>query len=342
MLCWQHAFNSRGVCWSFRLQPDALYLENPKGKLKYQYSTPFMAEHHFLNAAVEPKWRHLALVLNAHDDTVSFWVDGMLGWKGVWGSAVADADCADRKLAFGRRFPGWTNGLQVGIYDLRLYVGEALSADNIQALAHEQLAGLAAADRCLLDYKDLDTQWEDEHGRGCSWYALHRNSSPAVCHLPEPQKFCPVACITVQPCFEPQTLVEHFQLWHRIQSIGRKTSRGTFCIDTEGVDTASAKQEIRATCDAWVQSGMPAPHKVGWLADYEQSTGRRFDMFNASSVCDDVASSIDDEVLARLALLVFRLQQSLSVRLCSCVIMHGETDLLTQLYVCCAVRIFKK
>ena len=39
---------------------------------------------------------------------------------------------------------------------------------------------------------------------------------------------------------------------------------------------------------------MPAPHKQFWLANYEQAAGRRFDMFNASSVCDEVLASIDD------------------------------------------------
>ena len=290
------------MCWSIRLQPDALYFENPKGELKYKYSTPFMGEHHYLNAAIEPKWRHLVVVLDANDNTISFWIDGVFGWRGMWGSAVARADCADRRIAFGRRFPGWTNGLEVGIYDLRLYVGEALSAENIWALAHEQPAGLQADDRCMLDFDSVDKQWKDEHGRGCPWYALHRNASPAVCHLPEPQQYCPVACMTLQPCFEQKSQVEHFQLWHRIQSIGRKTSKGTFCIDAEGMDSASAKQEIRATCDAWVQSGMPAANKEHWLSNYEQSAGRRFEMFNASSVCDEVASSIDDEVLTSSAL----------------------------------------
>jgi hypothetical protein len=290
-----YAHNARGTCWSLSVLPDGIQLENSRGKdFKYQYSEPFMDEHHALNAALMPKWRHLALTLNALDDSASYYVDGILGWKGKWGSAVAAAECAEHKIAFGRKYPAWTNGLEVGIFDMRMYVGEAVPAAKILALADEKVRDLAATDRCGTEQTNADKQWKDELGRNCRWYALHRSVSPTLCELPEPMKYCPVACLVAQPCFEPKTKARHYQLWHTIQSIGRKTSKGTFCIDTETVDSKRTKQHLRGSCDGWVAAGMPAPHKQVWLANYQQAAGRRFDMFNASSVCDEVLASIDD------------------------------------------------
>ena len=295
MVTLMYAHNEHGTCWSLSVLPDGIRLENPSGAdFDYQYSEPFMDNHHRLNAALTPKWRHLALTLDASDDSVSFYVDGILGWEGKWGSAVATADRSECKIAFGRKYPGWTDGLEVGIFDMRMYVGEALPAAKIHALAHESIGDLATTDRCVMEQKNFDKQWKDQLGKDCKWYALQRSASPALCELPEPMKYCPVACLIDQPCFEPKSKARHYQLWHTIQSIGRKTSAGTFCIDTEAADSKREKQNLHRKCKEWVAAGMPAPHKQFWLANYEQAAGRRFDMFNASSVCDEVFASIDD------------------------------------------------
>jgi hypothetical protein len=290
-----YAHNARGTCWSLSVLPDGIRLDIPIGvDLTYQYSEPFMEDHHVLNAALMPAWRHLALTLDASDDSVSFYVDGILGWKGKWGSTVVAADCAERKIAFGRKYPAWTSGLEVGIFDMRMYVGDVVPAAKILALAREKGVELTATDVCVTEQKNVDRQWKDLLGRNCEWYALQRSASPTVCELPDPIKYCPVACLVAQPCFEPMSKARHYQLWHTIQSIGRKTSKGTFCIDTEAVDSKRTKRHLRRQCEEWVAAGMPAPHKQVWLANYEQAAGRRFDMFNASSVCDEVLASIDD------------------------------------------------
>lgn len=286
-----YAHNARGTCWSVSVLPDGIRLENPSGTdFKYQYSEPFMEDHHLLNAALMPKWRHLAIALDPSDDSVSFYVDGILGWKGRWGSAVVAADCAEHKIAFGRKYPEWTNGLEVGIFDMRMYIGEVVSSAGTHALAHERVE----VDRCATEQTNVDRQWTDELGRNCRWYALQRRTAPTLCKLPDPMKYCPVACQVAQPCFEPKSKTRHYQLWHTIQSIGRKTSKGTFCIDTEAVDSERTKQHLRRDCEEWVAAGMPAPHKQLWRANYDQKAGRRFDMFNGSSVCDEVLASIDD------------------------------------------------
>ena len=201
-----YAHNAGGTCWSLSVLPDGIRLDIPSGvDLTYQYSEPFMEDHHMLNAALMPAWRHLALTLDASDDSVSFYVDGILGWEGKWGSAVAAADRSECKIAFGRKYPGWTDGLEVGIFDMRMYVGEALPAAKIHALAHESIGDLATTDRCVMEQKNFDKQWKDQLGKDCKWYALQRSASPALCELPEPMKYCPVACLIDQPCFEPKS-----------------------------------------------------------------------------------------------------------------------------------------
>ena len=37
----------------------------------------------------------------------------------------------DMVVAFGHQFPNFTYGAEVGVYDLRMYVGPALSADQV-------------------------------------------------------------------------------------------------------------------------------------------------------------------------------------------------------------------
>jgi hypothetical protein len=284
-----------GLCWSLRVFPDAIYFENPnRVQVKYQHSTKFMAQHHSLNAAHDPKWRHMVFLLDDSNDSVSVFVDGSLGWTGSWGSSVVATDCAHRHVAFGRRFPAWTNGLPIGVYDLRMYRGIVLSAQNIWALAHQELSDLAPKDRCIFDEHALDTLWEDEHGRDCEWYALHRSVSEAICQNPEPLQYCPVACGTYQACYEPDSNFRHYQMGHQIQTILPKTSKGTFCIDSEGQDVAKKKLQLRMECEEWVKAGRHAPFAKLWSANFRQSRGRRFDLLNSSSVCQDVLDSVDN------------------------------------------------
>jgi len=89
--------------------------------------------------------------------------------------------------------------------------------------------------------------------------------------------------------------VKHYQLWHRIQTIRRKTDKGAFCINSEKKNSAEQRGLLRAQCDDWVARGMPTAQKQEWLMNYKESVGRRFNLFNGSSVCGDVEESVDAE-----------------------------------------------
>ena len=150
-------------------------------------------------------WRHVAIVLDPADDDVSFYLDGELGWKGPWGSKVAEADCPARKVAFGRR-KRWDMGLQVGVYDARMYAGAALARGDVKRLATAADGAISMDDRCLdavASANIFDKKWTDEHNRGCEWYHTNRQEAGSICTLRDPAHYCPVACRSRQLCFSP-------------------------------------------------------------------------------------------------------------------------------------------
>jgi hypothetical protein len=205
-----NARDDDGVCWSFRILEDRFFYRNPKGvDFNFKYTTPFELAEHNLNAATKPVWRHIAITLDPSHDSISFYLDGRFNWQGPWGSSVAEADCAtpSRSVGLGRSRPRWTFGLDVGVYDMRMYPGVVLSSTEVNKLA-------TAADVLVFGSQDLcvdtlssvsyhDKVWKDEHNRGCDWYQLHRQEAPTICTLPEPTLHCPIACGSRQSCFFP-------------------------------------------------------------------------------------------------------------------------------------------
>jgi len=286
--------------------PDFVFFQNPQGKArrarvstKFRVSDKFLATHEHLNAATEPKWRHLAFVLDARDDTVSFYIDGHLGWSAEWGSRVDRADCAARELSFGRSFPGWTNGLEVDVYDLKMFVGEALSAGDVLLLAKTPGELLKSEDLCVDTYyaatTPVDSLWRDDHGRDCHWYASHRHQALSICEQEDPKVQCPVACMSYQPCYVPQTVHRHYQLWDRIQTIQKKTSTGALCLDSHGRSRADKDADTKLACEAWVRAGKPGDYEADWRTDFEGALGVRIDFYNDSSVCEAVVAALDEE-----------------------------------------------
>ena len=67
----------------------------------------FVAEQYRLRGDV---WRHLAITLDPADDSLRFYMDGVLALRRPWGSAVALADCdpapGQGLVALGHIFPG--------------------------------------------------------------------------------------------------------------------------------------------------------------------------------------------------------------------------------------------
>ena len=106
--------------------------------------------------------------------------------------------------------------MEVGVFDLRMYTGVALSPRQVNALANAPTSELSSDDRCFDLFSAAgfyDKRWSDEHGRGCNWYERHRKEAPAVCTLRDPAKHCPVACRSRQPCFLPGALDEFMLPW---------------------------------------------------------------------------------------------------------------------------------
>ena len=120
-----------------------------------------------------------------------------------------------------------------------------------------------------------------------------RSEFRIICQQPKPLEQCPVACGLFQGCFESESSLRQYQLGHRIMSVFPRTSKGSFCIASEGKDMEKVKSQMMADCDSWVKAGRPAPYFDQWSKNFLQSKGRRFNLLNSSSVCQDVVDSID-------------------------------------------------
>ena len=205
------AYGQEGLCWAFRLLASerVLFFENSKGvEHKHRYADEFALPQQTLNAATTPVWRHIAITLNDSDDSVSFYLDGRLGWQGPWGSSVRSADCKSpsRVITLGRRRPQWSKGLPIAIYDMRMYTGHVLAAPAVWRLSQVEDEVVIGSQKCTdttLAMGHYDKRWEDAHNRGCDWFEMNRKDVPIICTLEEPQKFCPIAvsvCVCVCVC----------------------------------------------------------------------------------------------------------------------------------------------
>jgi len=283
-------------CWSLWLESNGIFYENKEKAFKYPRN--FMSDEYTLTAT--KSWRHVSFVLDASDDSVKFYLDGREAWTGPWGGRVANADCPARKIAFGRQSPGWDYGLELGVYDLRMYVGTALSPAHVLALSSDS-GVLSSTDTCTgAAGTDLaDKLWRDAMGRSCEWYHFHRSYAPSMCHLKDPSTFCPVACSSKQPCLRPTTGASEFLLWDRIRMIVPSSQNGTVCVNDQmaglgGAGFAKDIKGVRALCDEWIAQGGGGGSKKDWMADFEQRTGKRIDFYNLTSVCDEIEQAIDE------------------------------------------------
>jgi hypothetical protein len=216
---------------------------------------------------------------------------------GPFVGSVASTDCPERRVGFGRGFPSWKYGLEVGVYDLRMYVGSALSAAEVLKLA-SQRGVLAPNETCVAEAgtPKFDTEWKDAMGRSCEWYHFHRAFAPTICSLKEPATFCPMACISEQPCFQP-SLMNAFVIWDRIRTILPGSNSSAICTNDRGSGLGAAAadgfERMRAMCEKWIAEGMSGGRKDSWSVSYQQRTGLRMDLYNMTSVCDQVVEAVD-------------------------------------------------
>ena len=177
--------------------------------------------------------RHLALVLNQDDNTIKFYLDGVLAetksseepsaeaWiRDEYGGGVGRLDCfMDTPYSYtglGHRVPG-ENPYLGPVQDWRYYVGHALTAAEIKAISQENDDDGAALRTCKLPEEGKDSNWKDIYGNDCAWYqetaaemklpgklkmvGSAGQAFPGICKSETLTKRCPVACDSHPPCF---------------------------------------------------------------------------------------------------------------------------------------------
>jgi hypothetical protein len=163
--------------------------------------------------------RHLALVLNKDDNTIKFFIDGVLAetksseepsteaWiRDEYGGGVGRLDCfMNTPYAYtglGHRVPG-ENPYMGPVQDWRYYVGHALTDAEIKNIAQMSLDENGIMLRtCTLPEEGMDSHWKDLYGNDCAWYEENSVAFPGICSSAAVIKECPVACGTFPSCLK--------------------------------------------------------------------------------------------------------------------------------------------
>lgn len=308
---------SSARCYSAWVEKRGVYFDNLKDPVGFHYALDFMDERYHLTPN---HWRHIVFVWDQDTDDWLFYQDGQLAYQVPWGSSVKDADCTQpaTRVTIGARFPAWTYGLPDEYYDMRMWVGKALSASDIRLLAVAKTPALTALQfvreegesepeyqertdgfqhvlRCTPDDAETmqDTAWFDMYGHTCQWYFFNVQKFANLCKLVDAQLNCPIACKTVQPCVEAvqaqaQTDKTYF-VWDSIRRMEPKSVNGTLCLHNR-----LRQAQVREQCHAWKSSpGRWQDDARGWLADMDQRGDVVSVRVNMTD-CEQVAASIDE------------------------------------------------
>jgi len=255
---------SSARCFSAWVETDGIYWDTPGGTPDYGYPlngnlNPSYSQKFKLTSDT---WRHIAFVYNEDTNDLEYYLDGVRTYRSFWGKPVSQMDCGPVNVSIGFRWPDYTYGADVEVYDLRMYVGAPLSEAEVFNIATAPVPASSAfgrddqaraRDRCLyLTSPDMvDRPWTDTYGHGCAWYFNNRAEYPSLCNYPGVADNCPIACKSKQECFNVGTYKTYFA-WNSIRRIESRTSNGTVCMasalnKTEQVEACRRNQPNLAT-----------------------------------------------------------------------------------------------
>jgi hypothetical protein len=208
--------------------------------------------------------RHLALVLNKDDDTIKFYIDGVLAetktsqeppseaWiRDAHGGGVGRLDCLMNTpyayTGLGHRVPG-ESPYMGPVQDWRYYVGHALTHAEIKSIAQvsQDEAG-SMLRKCTLPEEGKDSNWRDIYGNDCAWYQENSVAFPSICSSASVIVQCPVACGTYPPCFGLESTRAPHTIWARQMPIREYdmalgTNGDSICV-REGLDVVAQCRE---------------------------------------------------------------------------------------------------
>uniref|UniRef100_A0A7S1DHJ7 Polycystin cation channel PKD1/PKD2 domain-containing protein n=2 Tax=Hemiselmis andersenii TaxID=464988 RepID=A0A7S1DHJ7_HEMAN len=291
---------SSARCWSAWVETDGIYWDTPAGTPSFGYP---------LNEALNPSysqkfkltsdtWRHMAWVFNEDTNNLEYYLDGVLTYTGTWGKPVSEMDCGPVNVSIGFRWPDYTYGADVEIYDMRMYVGAPLTTAEVFNIATAPVPPspsfgrddqARARDRCLYltSPEMMDTSWTDTYGHGCAWYFNNRGLYPTLCSYPGVGENCPIACKSKQECFNVGTYKTYFA-WNSIRRIESTTPNGTVCLASSWNKTQQVER-----CRANQPSLQTDGKTWQWEADIAalQSAAHRVNLTD----CDELEAATDEQ-----------------------------------------------
>ncbi len=245
-----------------------------------------------LNAMYRFSQRHLAMVLNHQQDTIQFYVDGDLvgtllagdsdgfPWiRDSLGSGVGRLDCkmngTKGYTALGHRVAeGGEKPYRGAVQDWRYYVGQALTASEIKAIATKSVDKKGKKLRsCSFPTEGQDSVYKDIFGHSCSWYQKRVKKHPELCLLEFVRQACPVSCAclygTPCRCFTAQATAppKSYFIWDKVMPMREFDMN----LGTNG-DGICVREGLDAVAECRKNEANPQNFPVIGFTDYSPST----------------------------------------------------------------------
>jgi hypothetical protein len=243
-----------------------------------------------LNGMYRNSRRHLAMVLNHQDDTIKFYLDGEIvgtlsagdsdGFPWIsdsLGSGVGRLDCKLNEkngyTALGHRVAGGGEKPYRGpVQDWRYYVGQALTASEIKAIATKSVDKNGKLLRtCSFRTEGQDSKYKDSYGNDCAWYQTRVSKNPELCSSEIVRNACPVACRCLYGtsclCFTAQDTPKAYFIWDKVMPIREYD----MTLDTNG-DSICVREGLDVVTDCRKNEANPQSFPVIGFTDYSTST----------------------------------------------------------------------
>jgi len=254
-------------CWTFHQERNGLASIGGATVDGYQhpYSTVLLPTAQTFAFEAMTGFRHIAQVFDAADNSLRAYIDGEFIGESPFPAPddVARLDCdngPETYIGLGHRSPG--GGANDGeVEDMRMYVGAALSSEEIR-----QLAFAAGTSRiCATPSEPGDSAtFRDERGHGCSWYQALQEQHGVVCSAQTVRAACSVACGLSPPCLQnviqqAAPITTEHNLWPKINLISARGQDGVLCPRTD--------LDLVSRCHAWKASNTTqVPHFWSWAS----------------------------------------------------------------------------
>ena len=311
----KHPTVAKPRCWTFRLEGASIRSNGgatvtlPSGETAIAPTVALSLPRELLAQEgpapfVEMKaLRHITLVFDATANAIRGYLDGELFDEVTLSvnGMVAALDCpidAEGYIAMGHRAPA-SRTTTMDIQDLRMYVGVALTAAEIRAVANSDSS--EAPRECTLKHEGYDAVFGDHRGHPCSWYESQVAKGDDVCRSSEVQALCPVACGSNVDCWEGSSgysqAANHSlrgSVWERLMRLDVRLSVGATTCVAEGLEPIPRCRELSASGDRRYAVATDQTSSASWKGFLRKIAGEGNKNLAARDIadCDLLEASI--------------------------------------------------